>query len=177
MDKVKKILENIEPPRGRFEHFMSKGGVLVVVDYAHTPEALKSLYSAVKLGVYNQKPRKVVCVLGAAGGGRDKWKRPELGKIADKFCDDIFITNEDPYDENPKSIMDDVATGIKNKKPHLILDRKMAIRKALMSVQYDDAVIISGKGSEPWMIVSGDQKIRWDDRKIVRDEIKKLNKF
>ena len=174
-DIVKKALENFHGVSGRMEVVHQKP--LVLVDYAHTPEALKNLYSAVKLGIYNQRPRKLVCVLGSAGGGRDKWKRPELGKIADKFCDTIFITNEDPYDEGPKSIMDDVAKGVKSKKPHLILDRRMAIRRALMSVQYDDAVVVSGKGSEPWMVISDNKKISWDDRKVVRDEIKKLNKF
>lgn len=174
-DLVKKALENFHGVSGRMEVVRQKP--LVLVDYAHTPEALKNLYSAVKLGIYNQKPRKLTCVLGATGGGRDKWKRPELGKIADKFCDTVFITNEDPYDEDPKNIMNDVAGGVKNKKPHLILDRKMAIRKAIASVQYDDAVVISGKGSEPWMVVAENKKIKWDDRKIARDEIKKLNKF
>jgi UDP-N-acetylmuramoyl-L-alanyl-D-glutamate--2,6-diaminopimelate ligase len=172
---VKKALENFHGVSGRMEVVHQKP--LVLIDYAHTPEALKNLYSAIKTGIYNQKPRKLVCVLGAAGGGRDKWKRPELGKIADKFCDNIFITNEDPYDEDPRKIMDDVASGVKNKKPHLILDRKIAIHKALASAQYDDAVVISGKGSEPWMMLADNKKIKWDDRKIARDEIEKLNKF
>ena len=70
------------------------------------PDALEKVYKTVK-----PQTGKLICVLGAAGGGRDTWKRPEFGKIASKFCDEIILTNEDPYDENPEAILDNIASG------------------------------------------------------------------
>ena len=134
---------------------------LVVVDYAHTPEQLESAYKSLK-----QKP--LICVLGSCGGGRDKWKRPVLGEIAKKYCKEIIITNEDPYDENPLDIINEVANTAGNK-AQKILDRKEAIKTALSLAKPDEAVIITGKGSESWMCVANGKKIPWDDREIARD--------
>jgi UDP-N-acetylmuramoyl-L-alanyl-D-glutamate--2,6-diaminopimelate ligase len=88
--------------------------------------------------------------------------------------DKIIITNEDPYDENPQEIIDQVASGIKQKESERILDRREAIKKALQSAQEGDLVIITGKGSEMWMCLANGRKIAWDDRKIVREEMAKL---
>jgi len=126
--------------------------------------------------------------LGACGGGRDKWKRPELGKIAAKYCHQIILTNEDPYDENPQHILDQIKNGfsqIPNNKrstaPHSqipnymkILDRREAIKKALSLAKPGRVVIITGKGSEPWLCVAHNKKISWDDRQVVREEFEKL---
>jgi len=112
--------------------------------------------------------------LGAAGGGRDKWKRPALGRIAQKYLDQIIITNEDPYDEDPKMIIDQVASPIKDKKIEKIIDRREAINYALESARPGDLVIITGKGCEPWMCVSGGKKIPWDDREVVKQEFARL---
>lgn len=139
----------------------------VIVDYAHTPDALEQVYKTLK------KPNsRLVCVLGSAGGGRDKWKRAEMGKIADQWCDDIVLTNEDPYDEDPEHIMQEVARGITVKKPTIVLDRKEGIAAAMKKAHADDTVIITGKGAEPWMVVAGGRKIPWDDREVVRDIFK-----
>ncbi|GAI54658.1 unnamed protein product, partial [marine sediment metagenome] len=110
------------------------------------------------------------CVLGACGGGRDKWKRPVLGKIAAEYCQEAIITNEDPYDEEPMEIIEQVAEGAQGK-ARKILDRKEAIKKALELANPGDIVIITGKGSEPWMCVSRGKKIPWDDRQVVKDLI------
>ncbi|MDO8530015.1 MAG: UDP-N-acetylmuramoyl-L-alanyl-D-glutamate--2,6-diaminopimelate ligase [bacterium] len=135
---------------------------LVVVDYAHTPEQLELAYKSLA-------PKPLVCVLGSCGGGRDKWKRPVLGKIARQYCKEIIITNEDPYDEDPLEIMEQVADGIEGKSHSIVMDRKEAIKKALELAKPKDAVIITGKGSEMWMCLESGQKIPWDDRQIVRD--------
>jgi UDP-N-acetylmuramoyl-L-alanyl-D-glutamate--2,6-diaminopimelate ligase len=82
----------------------------VVVDYAHTPDSLEKFYQVF------QSSRNI-CILGGTGGGRDIWKRGEMGRIAEKYCDEIILTDEDPYDEDPNKIVADVATGIKLKKP------------------------------------------------------------
>ncbi|KKP93144.1 MAG: UDP-N-acetylmuramoyl-L-alanyl-D-glutamate-2,6-diaminopimelate ligase [Parcubacteria group bacterium GW2011_GWA1_36_12] len=134
---------------------------LVVVDYAHTPEQLESAYKSLK-------QKSLICVLGSCGGGRDKWKRPVLGEIAKKYCKEIIITNEDPYDENPLDIINEVANTAGNK-AQKILDRKEAIKTALSLAKPDEAVIITGKGSESWMCVANGKKIPWDDREIARD--------
>ena len=93
-----------------------------------------------------------------------------MGKIALEYCERVIITNEDPYDEDPIEIINQVAGDTTAEK---ILDRKEAIRKALSSAEPGNAVIITGKGSEPWMVVRGGKKIPWDDRKIVREELTK----
>ncbi len=116
----------------------------------------------------------MICVLGACGGGRDKWKRPKLGEIAGRYCDEIIITNEDPYDESPLEIMKEVASGIlkhfPGRKYEMILGREKAIKTAINSAKARDIIIITGKGSEPWMCLANGKKIPWDDRRIVREE-------
>ncbi len=178
----RKTVESIESIPGRMEVVIKKP-FRVIVDYAHTPDALRKVYETLR----NSKPQntnsKTICVLGACGGGRDKWKRPELGKIASQYCDAIILTNEDPYDENPQHILNQIESGFsqvlnpKSRTPnHMkILDRREAIKKALSLAKMGDTVIITGKGSEPWMCVAGGKKISWDDREIVRDEFSKLN--
>ena len=113
-EKIKKDLEEINFIRGRMEKINLGQDFDVVVDYAHTPDSLRAIYET-----YNSN--KKICVLGNTGGGRDKWKREEMGKIADKYCDQIILTNEDPYDEDPRNIVEDVKKGIK-KKPTEIID-------------------------------------------------------
>ncbi|MEK7630722.1 MAG: UDP-N-acetylmuramoyl-L-alanyl-D-glutamate--2,6-diaminopimelate ligase [Patescibacteria group bacterium] len=148
---------------GRLE-YISRAPFAVVVDYAHTPDALTKVYETLK-----PQAKRFVCVLGAAGGGRDKWKRPELGKIADQFCDEIILTDEDPYDEDPKIIIDEVSKGITTHKPIIELDRKKAIEMAIQKASGGDTIVVTGKGAEPLMALSGGKKIPWDDRVIARN--------
>ncbi|MFI5206343.1 MAG: Mur ligase family protein, partial [Candidatus Paceibacterales bacterium] len=128
LEVCKIALEKVAGIPGRME-VVSKTP-LVVVDYAHTPEQLEKVYQT-----FSQAPSSkiqtssLVCVLGSCGGGRDKWKRPELGKIAAKYCREIIITNEDPYDEDPLEIMEAVASGIENHDHSIVIDRKEAIKK------------------------------------------------
>lgn len=168
LEKCKKVLERLKGMPGRLE-IVVKDPFWVVVDYAFTPDQLEACYKSL-----NHRP--LVCVLGATGGGRDKWKRPVLGEIASRYCKEIIITNEDPYDEDPWEIMEQVASGVQNQKPdtyHLILDRKEAIKKAIQTANPTDTVIITGKGSEPLMAIANGKKIPWDDRQIAREELSK----
>ena len=123
---------------------------------------------------------RLICVLGAAGGGRDKWKRPEFGRIAAKYCDEVILTDEDPYDENPFAILEQIKSGF-SKNPNVkiqitkyekILDRKEAIKKALTLAKEGDTVAITGKGSETSMAVAGGKKIPWSDKKVVEELLK-----
>ncbi len=160
----KKALEKVAGIPGRMEIVSKKP--LVVVDYAHTPEQLELAYKSLQA-----KP--LICVLGSCGGGRDKWKRPVLGSLAGQYCKEIIITNEDPYDEDPLEIMEQVASQIDNQaKPyHIIIDRKEAIKKALLMVKNDETVVITGKGSEIWMCLADGKKIPWSDAQIVKDSL------
>jgi len=168
LETCKRAVENVKGIPGRMEEVVSQP-FKVFVDYAFTPNALEKAYQAIK---DNFQPKRMICVLGACGGGRDKWKRPVLGEIAAKYCNEVIVTNEDPYDEDPMKIIDEVAKGT-NGKARKILDRREAVRESLKSGQSGDAVIITGKGCEPWIIEKG-KKIPWDDREIVKEEMAKL---
>jgi UDP-N-acetylmuramoyl-L-alanyl-D-glutamate--2,6-diaminopimelate ligase len=163
LEICKRAVEKAKGIPGRMEIVISEP-FKVIVDYAVTPNALEKAYLAVK-------PK--ICVLGSCGGGRDKWKRKVLGEIAGKYCDEVIITNEDPYDENPMEIIEQVANGV-GKIAKKILDRREAIREALRLAKPGDAVIITGKGCEPWICAAGGKKIPWDDRQVAREEFEKL---
>ncbi|MDO8522921.1 MAG: UDP-N-acetylmuramoyl-L-alanyl-D-glutamate--2,6-diaminopimelate ligase [bacterium] len=172
---IKKVLESFENIPGRME-FVQREPFSVVVDYAHTPDALEKVYETLRGVTQN----KMICVLGSAGGGRDKWKRPEMGKIAAKYCDSIILTNEDPYDENPKGILQEIEKGFllhyskQTMQYKLIIDRREAIGEALKSAKSGDMIIITGKGAESWIMGPNGSKTAWDDRTVVREELKKI---
>ena len=168
---AQKALEKVERIPGRMEIVISEP-FKVFVDYAFTPNALEKVYQTIRK---NFNPNKMICVLGACGGGRDKWKRPVLGRIAGEYCDEVIVTNEDPYDENPIEIINQVAKGAEEK-AKTILDRREAIREALKMSESRDIVVITGKGCEPWICVANGKKIPWDDREVVKEEFKKLKK-
>ena len=168
-ETIKKAIEKFQGIEGRLERIDESQNFSVIVDYAHTPDSLEKVYETF------QTSRKV-CVLGSAGGGRDKWKRPEMGKIASKHCDQIILTNEDPYDENPQTIIEEVKAGISSGRVEIIIDRREAIAKALSYAKTGDAVIITGKGAEPWLMGPKGTKIKWDDREVAREELRKILK-
>lgn len=137
---------------------------LIIVDYAHTPDSLEKVYKSIK----NNFDNKLICVFGSAGGGRDKWKRPVLANIAEKYCDHLIVTNEDPYDEDPEQIIDEIISGISKQKVVKIIDREEAINKAINLAQPEDIIVITGKGSESLIMGAKGEKVQWDDREVVR---------
>jgi UDP-N-acetylmuramoyl-L-alanyl-D-glutamate--2,6-diaminopimelate ligase len=159
---------------GRME-FVKAGAYTAIVDYAHTPDSLEAVYKEAKpVPNANYPEPKLVCILGAAGGGRDKWKRPEMGKIAARYCDDIILTDEDPYDEDPQSIMAEVKNGIDETdfppdRVFQVPDRKEAIRRAGAIMRAGDIVIGTGKGSEEWIHIANGKKIPWDEKKEFKE--------
>jgi len=169
LEICKKAVEKVEGVPGRME-LVVREPFKVFVDYAFTPNALEKVYETIK-------PRKgrMICVLGACGGGRDKWKRSVLGQIAARRCDRVIVTNEDPYDEDPLDIIEQVASGTKGK-AEKITDRRRAIRKSLEAANPGDAIVITGKGCEPWIVEARGKRTPWDDRKVVREEFNKLYK-
>jgi UDP-N-acetylmuramoyl-L-alanyl-D-glutamate--2,6-diaminopimelate ligase len=171
LETCKKALESFKGVPGRMEEVISKP-FKVIVDYAFTPNALEKVYQTLTSQITTNDSR-LICVLGACGGGRDKWKRPVLGELAAKYCDEVIVTNEDPYDEDPWQIIEQVASGTKGK-ARKILDRREAISTALKLAKEGDVVVITGKGCEPSICVKG-KKIPWDDREVAREEFQKLN--
>jgi UDP-N-acetylmuramoyl-L-alanyl-D-glutamate--2,6-diaminopimelate ligase len=163
----KKALERIAPVAGRAERVEKGQPFTVVVDYAHTPDSLRALYST-----YSGK--RIIGVLGSTGGGRDAWKRPAMGKIADEFCDVAILTNEDPYDEDPQKIINEISQGFTDKKAHVIFDRRKAIREALREAKDGDAVLITGKGTDPYIMGPDGTKETWSDKRVTQEELQKL---
>lgn len=171
---IKNALDKFRGVPGRME-FVQKTPFAAVVDYAHTPDSLSQVYETLERGFLADSGGELICVLGAAGGGRDKWKRPVLGKIAAEHCEKIILTDEDPFDENPAEIIKQVEEGflsaahprLKPNDYYPILDRQEAIRKAIGLAKKGDVVVITGKGSEPHLRVAKGKKIPWSDRKEV----------
>jgi UDP-N-acetylmuramoyl-L-alanyl-D-glutamate--2,6-diaminopimelate ligase len=159
---------------GRMERVLGGQPFPVVVDYAHTPDSLEAIYKTFE-------DYDTVCILGNTGGGRDKWKRPVMGALADKYCGHIILSDEDPYDEDPKAILDEIAVGIKSHTPEVIIDRREAIACALaraktnMQEKKKTAVLITGKGTDPFIMGPNGTKTPWDDRAVAKEEIAKIN--
>ena len=170
INQIKKGLESIEGVAGRLEKINEGQNFVVIVDYAFEPRAVAKLYETIKLISH----QKVIHVLGSTGGGRDVARRPRLGKLAGENADYVIVTNEDPYDEDPKIIIDQVARGAERvgkkieKDLFKILDRREAIKKALFLARESDLVLITGKGSEQAICVAKGEKIPWDDRAVAR---------
>jgi len=165
LPKIAEALRRLERIPGRTERIDEGQDFQVVVDYAHTPDSLAALYAAY--------PGRKICVLGNTGGGRDTWKRPEMGKIADEACDEVILTNEDPYDEDPRQIVEAMAAGMA-RAPRIIMDRREAIAMALSLAGSDDSVLITGKGTDPYIMGPNDTKMPWSDSGVVREELRKL---
>jgi UDP-N-acetylmuramoyl-L-alanyl-D-glutamate--2,6-diaminopimelate ligase len=174
---IEKAILNFEGVPGRME-FVTGGGYTAVVDYAHTPDSLEAAYKAVKPKPSAEYPEpKLIALLGGAGGGRDKWKRPAMGAIAVKYCDEIILTNEDPYNEDPWEILNEIERGIreadseKATRIYKILDRKEAIKKAFEIAKVGDVIIGTGKGSEEWIRVEGGKKVPWNERAFFEEAL------
>ncbi len=173
---IKKGLENIKAVAGKMERIDEGQNFTVIVDYAFEPRALENLYKAVDNLEYN----RLIQVLGSAGGGRDTERRPKLGKLAGEKCDMVIVSNEDPYDEDPEVIIAQVASGAeyagKKEEEDLfkVKDRRQAIRKALQLARKNDIVLITGKGCEQAICLAGGEKLKWDDREVAREELKKM---
>ena len=164
---IKSALEKFKGVRGRMEKVDIGQSFAVIVDYAHTKDSLEKAYKA-------YKDTSKICVLGATGGGRDKWKRKEMGKVADKYCKHIILTNEDPYDEDPMQIIENVAEGIENTKYEIIMDRREAIRAAIHTACKGDAIFITGKGTDPYIMEARGKKTPWDDASVAREELENI---
>ncbi len=155
--------------RGRGERVEKGQPFPVVVDYAHTPDSLEAIYSTFK-------GHQLICVLGNTGGGRDTWKRPVMGHIAETHCTRVILSNEDPYDEDPEAIVAEMKNGMGEKTPEVILDRRSAIARALTLAKEtpNSAVILTGKGTDPFIMGPNGTRTPWDEAGVTREELGKL---
>ncbi|MBI5078196.1 MAG: UDP-N-acetylmuramoyl-L-alanyl-D-glutamate--2,6-diaminopimelate ligase [Candidatus Yonathbacteria bacterium] len=164
---IRRAIEKFHGIRGRVEHINAGQDFDVIVDYAHTTDSLEKVYEVF------QDSRKI-CVLGGTGGGRDQWKRPAMGAVASAHCDEVILTNEDPYDEDPQKIVSEIMAGVEGGKAEIIMDRREAIARALSLAKTGDAVIITGKGTDPFIMGPRGTKTPWDDATIAREELAKI---
>ncbi|PCI27490.1 hypothetical protein COB55_05665 [Candidatus Wolfebacteria bacterium] len=164
---IRKSIEHVQSIPGRAEKIDAGQDFSVIVDYAHTPDSLIAIYSA-------YPDRKKICILGSTGGGRDTWKRPEMGAIAENYCSEVILTNEDPYDEDPQEIVDALARGFKTTHPKIILDRRGAIRTAISHAKTDDVILITGKGTDPYIMGPNGTKQVWSDAKVSKEELSRI---
>ncbi|MBI5022694.1 MAG: UDP-N-acetylmuramoyl-L-alanyl-D-glutamate--2,6-diaminopimelate ligase [Candidatus Magasanikbacteria bacterium] len=162
---------------GRLEFINEGQPFKIIVDYAYEPKAMIGLYETIKMIPH----QKVIHVLGSTGGGRDKARRPILGQIVGEQADYAIITDEDPYDEDPREIINQVTEGAlkagkkQDKNLWKILDRREAIAKALALAQAGDLILITGKGAEQAICIANEKKISWDDRAITRKILKNMS--
>ncbi|HMB17594.1 MAG TPA: UDP-N-acetylmuramyl-tripeptide synthetase [Candidatus Paceibacterota bacterium] len=171
-------VKNFEGLPGRLE-FITKKPYSVVVDYAHTPDSLRGLYKNLRENYNMAEDGRLICVLGSAGGGRDKWKRPEMGKIAANYGDIVILTSEDPYQEDPMAIINDIKEGMNqtSEEPRRLVeepDRRKAIELAIYEAKIGDVVAITGMGSQSWFH-GKDGKIAWDEAGIAKEIFDKYN--
>jgi UDP-N-acetylmuramoyl-L-alanyl-D-glutamate--2,6-diaminopimelate ligase len=167
LEAIEEGVANLEAIPGRFERIEINKPYDVVVDYAHTPDALEKLLTAAR---ENTKSR-VILVFGATGD-RDKAKRPIMGELAGRLADRIYVTDEESYNEDPKVIRDMVLDGISQahaeSKTEEIADRREAIRKAMSVARKGDTILVTGMGHEVFRIVNG-ERLPWNDGDVVRE--------
>jgi UDP-N-acetylmuramoyl-L-alanyl-D-glutamate--2,6-diaminopimelate ligase len=175
-DLIKAGLANLKFIPGRMERIDEGQNFNVIVDYAHEKQSITAALSAVEN--LKVEDSKIIILLGAEGGGRDKAKRFSMGETVGKMADFVVVSNVDPYDDDPKLILEDIAGAvegegkIRDKDLFVIEDRRSGIAKALSLAKENDVVLITGKGAEQSITIDG-KSLPWDDRRVVREEIGK----
>ena len=169
------LLSELESVSGRFQYFISEGNVTAIVDYAHTPDALKNVLETIN--DIRTKNEELITVIGA-GGDRDTTKRPKMGNIASALSTKAIITSDNPRSENPEAIIEQIEAGVEPihyKRILSITDRKQAIKTACQLANAGDIILIAGKGHETYQEING-ERFDFDDYKIVQETLKQLNK-
>ncbi len=158
--------------RGRCEVIPTGKNFSVICDYAHTPDALENILENVKL--YTEY--ELVCLFGC-GGNRDRTKRPLMAKAAAKFADRLIVTSDNPRDEQPEAIIQDILEGLKDSATpyEVVVDRREAIAHALKTAESGDVIVLAGKGHEDYQIFANHQYIHFDEREVVAEALKNLH--
>jgi UDP-N-acetylmuramoyl-L-alanyl-D-glutamate--2,6-diaminopimelate ligase len=174
-EDILRVISTLNTVEGRFEHMRSNTGVTAIIDYAHTPDALKNVISTIN-SIRNEKGILITVV--GAGGDRDKTKRPVMGKIASEKSDKVIFTSDNPRNEDPKEIIDQLVGGVEINRRNNVLaitDRREAIRTACMLAREGDVVLIAGKGHETYQEIKGERHY-FSDKKVV-SEVFMMNKI
>ena len=174
-EEILRIISELESVNGRFQHTISDDGVTAIIDYAHTPDALKNVLETI--ADIRKGSGKIITVIGC-GGDRDKTKRPKMALIASQLSNQAIFTSDNPRTENPQIIIDEMEAGVlpeDNKKTLSILDRKQAIKTACMFSEKGDILLVAGKGHENYQEING-KRIYFDDFEIVTECFVQLNK-
>jgi UDP-N-acetylmuramoyl-L-alanyl-D-glutamate--2,6-diaminopimelate ligase len=175
--QIQRGLEQVKVIPGRVEKIEAGQSFTVLVDYAHEARSMNAVLDAARK--IAPKGAKVIVLLGAEGGGRDKNKRSQMGEVAGTKADYVVVSNVDPYDDSPEEIIEDIAEAaeragkVRDKNLFAIEDRRAGIAKTLSLANKGDIVVITGKGAEQSMIIKG-KRLLWDDRKVTREELEKL---
>jgi UDP-N-acetylmuramoyl-L-alanyl-D-glutamate--2,6-diaminopimelate ligase len=179
-EQMQQGLSALQEIPGRMEVIENTHNLTVIVDYAHQKESMYALLEAAQK-MRKDPSQKIIVLLGAEGGGRDKAKRPAMGQAAGTLADYVICSNVDPYEDDPFPIANDIAVvaerfgKTRDVDSFVILDRREGIRKALELSKAGDIVLITGKGAEQSITIGG-VATPWDDRTVVREELEKLSK-
>jgi len=170
-----RLISELESVSGRFQYLISEDNITAIVDYAHTPDALKNVLET--LNSIRTKNEELITVVGC-GGDRDITKRPKMANIASALSTKVIFTSDNPRSEDPQKIIDDMEAGVEPqhfKKTMSIVDRKQAIKTACQLAQPHDIILVAGKGHEAYQEIKGERKA-FDDYKIVDEFLKQLQK-
>ena len=170
-----RLLSDLESVSGRFQYIISSGNITAIVDYAHTPDALDNVLKTI--ADIRTKNEQLITVVGC-GGNRDKTKRPSMAKIASEMSDKAILTSDNPRNEDPEVILDEMEEGVEPqnyKKMLRITDRKQAIKTACQLAQPNDIILIAGKGHETYQEING-LRHHFDDMEIVKEILDQLRK-
>lgn len=173
--EILRLISDLESVSGRFQYLMSSSKITAIVDYAHTPDALKNVLETINS--IRTKNEELITVVGC-GGDRDKTKRPKMGHIASQLSTKVIFTSDNPRSENPEAIISEVEAGVEPqnfKKTMSITDRKQAIKTACQLANDRDIILIAGKGHETYQEIKG-ERFDFDDFKIVKEFLKQLQK-
>ena len=170
-NQILPALQSCTGVRGRCEVIPTGKDFSVICDYAHTPDAIENILENVKL--YTE--HELICLFGC-GGNRDKTKRPLMAQAAAKFADRLIITSDNPRDEDPEAIIQDILTGLKDTQTpyEIVVDRREAIAHALKTAQSGDVIVLAGKGHEDYQIFANNYHTHFDEREVVAEALKEL---
>ena len=173
--EILRLVSELESVSGRFQYMISKSGITAIVDYAHTPDALKNVLETIS-DIKTSK-EKVITVVGC-GGDRDKTKRPKMAMIASQLSSQVIFTSDNPRTENAQLIIDEMESGVAKEniaKTLSVVDRKQAIKTACKFSETGDIVLVAGKGHEDYQEING-ERFHFDDLEVVTECFNQLNK-
>lgn len=172
--KVLTLLSNLSGAEGRFDYISSKNGIIGIVDYAHTPDAVQNVLSTI--ANIRKGTEQVITVIGC-GGDRDKTKRPIMAQVACDWSDKVILTSDNPRTEDPQAILNDMQTGVSptnQRKALSILDRREAIKTACHIANPGDIILVAGKGHEKYQDING-VKHHFDDKEVLIEQLNQIS--